>query len=117
MITPSTTHQQTQMIVDTVGAIYQNTLTIAQSVARDNLYGLYSCTVENSRGSSNKNAFIVYGKTVEACVVRAICITEAFDCYTGCRLLPFNVLTIMWWSSLVVNDTDIQVPTNKYTQQ
>ena len=118
MITPSTTHQQTQMIVDTVGGIYQNTLTIAQSVARDNLYGLYSCMVKNSRGSSNKNAFIVYGKTVEACVVRAICITEAFDCYTGCRLLSLNVSTIgMWWSSLVVNDTDIQIPTNKYTQQ
>ena len=39
MITPSTTHQQTQTIVDTVGGIYQNTLTIAQSVTGDNLYG------------------------------------------------------------------------------
>ena len=61
VITPSTTHQQTQMIVDTVGGIYQNTLTITQSVARDNLYGLYSCMVENFRGSSRNEYF--YGKT------------------------------------------------------
>ena len=81
VITPSTTHQQTQMIVDTVGGIYQNTLTIAQSVTGDNLYGLYSCIIENSRGSSNRTAFFGYGKTV----VRDIYITEAFDCYTGCR--------------------------------
>ena len=61
VITPSTTHQQTQMIVDTVEGIYQNTLTIAQSVTGDNLYGLYSCMVENSRGSSNRAEFL-YGK-------------------------------------------------------
>ena len=62
VITPSTTHQQTQMIVDTVGGIYQNTLTIAQSVTGDNLYGLYSCMVENSRGSSNRTVYF-YGKS------------------------------------------------------
>ena len=61
VITPNTTHQQTQMIVDTVGGIYRNTLTIAQSVAGHNLYGLYSCMVENSRGSSNRSEFC-YGK-------------------------------------------------------
>ena len=61
VITPNTTHQQTQMIVDTVEGIYQNTLTIAQSVTGDNLYGSYSCTVENSRGSSNRIEFL-YGK-------------------------------------------------------
>ena len=61
VITPSTTHQQTQMIVDTVEGIYQNTLTIAQSVTGDNLYGLYSCMVENSRGSSNRTVYF-YGK-------------------------------------------------------
>ena len=61
VITPNTTHQQTQMIVDTVGGIYQNTLTIAQSVTGENLYGLYSCTVENSRGSSNRIEYF-YGK-------------------------------------------------------
>ena len=52
------------MIVDTVEGIYQNTLTIAQSVTGENLYGLYSCTVENSRGNSNRTAFFGYGKTV-----------------------------------------------------
>ena len=62
MITPSTTHQQTQMIVDSVEGIYQNTLTIAQSVTGDNLYGLYSCMVENSRGHSNRIEYF-YGKT------------------------------------------------------
>ena len=61
VITPSTTHQQTQMIANTTEGIYQNTLTIAQSVTGDNLYGLYSCTVENSRGSSNRTTYI-YGK-------------------------------------------------------
>ena len=61
VITPSTTHQQTQMIVDTVEGTYQNTLAIAQSVTGDNLYGLYSCMVENSRGRSNRTVYI-YGK-------------------------------------------------------
>ena len=63
VITPSTTHQQTQMIVDTVGGVYQNTLTIAddQSVTGDNLYGLYSCMVENSRESSNSTIYF-FGK-------------------------------------------------------
>ena len=61
VITPSTTHQQTQMIVDSVEGIYQNTLAIALSVTGDNLYGLYSCMVENSRGSSNRKIYF-YGK-------------------------------------------------------
>ena len=61
VITPSTTHQQTQMIVDAVEGSYQNTLTIAQSVTGDNLSGLYSCMVENSRGGSNRTVH-VYGK-------------------------------------------------------
>ena len=63
VITPSTTHQQTQMIVDSVEGTYKNTLTIAQSVAGDNLYGLYSCMVENSRGSSNRTVYF-YGKRI-----------------------------------------------------
>ena len=54
VITPNTTHQQTQTIVDTVKGIYQSTLTIAQSVTGENLYGLYSCMVGNSRGSSER---------------------------------------------------------------
>ena len=60
MITPNTTHQQTQMIVDTVGGIYQNTLTIAQS--EHNIYDTrYNCMVENSRGKSNRTMYL-YGK-------------------------------------------------------
>ena len=50
------------MIVDSVEGIYQNTLTIAQSVTGDSLYGLYSCMVENSRGSSNRTVYF-YGKS------------------------------------------------------
>ena len=62
VITPSTTHQQTQMIVDTVGGVYQNTLTIAQSVAEHNIYDTrYNCIVENSRGKSNRTMYL-YGK-------------------------------------------------------
>ena len=71
VITPSTTHQQTQMIVDTVEGIYQNTLTIAQSVTGDNLYGLYSCMVKNSRGSSNKTIHL-YGKTIELLLIKSV---------------------------------------------
>ena len=61
MITPSTTHQQTQMIVDSVEGIYQNTLTIAQSVTGDNLNGTYNCMVENFMGSSSRTIY-VYSK-------------------------------------------------------
>ena len=91
MITPNTTHghQQTQMIVDTVGGIYQYTLTIAQSVTGDNLYGLYSCMVENSRGSSNRTAFFGYGKTVWleiSILLKLSTVTLAVD----------SVLTTMW---------------------
>ena len=89
VITPSTTHQQTQMIVDTVGGIYQNTLTIAQSVTGDNLYGLYTCIIENSRGSSNRTAFFGYGKTVWleiSILLKLSTVTLAVD----------NVLTTMW---------------------
>ena len=71
VITPNTTHQQTQMIVDTVGGIYQNTLTIAQSVTGDNLYGLYSCMAKNSWGTSNRTHY-VYGKIHNWIVIMGI---------------------------------------------
>ena len=62
VITPNTTHQQTQMIVDSVEGIYQNTLTIAQSVTERNIYDTrYNCMVENSRGKSNRTMYL-YGK-------------------------------------------------------
>ena len=78
------THQQTQIIVDAVEGIYQNTLTIALSVTENNLSGLYSCMVENSRGSSNRTAFFGYGKTVEALMVKILkllTVTLAIDYY------------------------------------
>ena len=77
------------MIVDTVRGIYQNTLTIAQSVTGDNLYGLYSCMVENLRGSSNRTASFGYGKTVWleiSILLKLSTVTLAID----------NVLTTMW---------------------
>ena len=88
-MTPNATHQQTQMIVDTVRGIYQNTLTIAQSVTGDNLYGLYSCMVENLRGSSNRTASFGYGKTMwleMSILLKLSTVTLAID----------NVLTTMW---------------------
>ena len=54
LITHNATHQQTKMVVDATRGIYQNILTIAQSVAEHNVYGLYSCMVENSFGISNR---------------------------------------------------------------
>ena len=104
VITPNTTHQQTQMIVDTVGGIYQNTLTIAQSVTGDNLYGLYSCMVENSKGSSNRTASFGYGKTVWLeifILLKLSTVTLAVD----------NVLTTMWQ----MIQTDLHQPINTHT--
>ena len=75
MITPSTTHQQTQMIANTTEGIYQNTLTIAQSVTGDNLYGLYSCMVENSRGSSNRIEYF-YGESTNTQLESFVSITH-----------------------------------------
>ena len=54
MITPNGTFQQTKRVVDATRGIYQNILTIAQSVAEHNVYGLYSCMVETPIGHSNR---------------------------------------------------------------
>ena len=62
MITPNATYQQTQMIVDSVEGIHQNTLIVAHSVTEHDLYALFNCMIENSRGSSNRSEFF-YGKT------------------------------------------------------
>ena len=52
------------MIVDTVEGIYQNSLTIAQSVAERNIYDTrYNCMVENSRGKSNRTMYL-YGENM-----------------------------------------------------
>ena len=66
------------MIVDTVGGIHQNNLTIAQSVTGYNLHGLYSCMVENSWGTSNRTQYVyVYGKIHDWIVIMGIASTEA----------------------------------------
>ena len=54
MIILNGTFQQMQMVADATKGIYQNILTIAQSLAEHNVYGLYSCMVENLMGSSNR---------------------------------------------------------------
>ena len=43
-----------QIIADATKGIYQNILTIAQSLAEHTVYGLYNCIVENPMGSSNR---------------------------------------------------------------
>ena len=48
------TFQQTKRVVDATRGIYQNILTIAQSVAEHNVYGLYNCMVETPIGHSNR---------------------------------------------------------------
>ena len=58
---PSTAFQPTKRAVNAVRGIYLNILTIAQSAAE---HGLYSCTVENSWGSSNRIELFVYGKSI-----------------------------------------------------
>ena len=50
MIAINATYQQTQVVTDTVTGEYETVLTIAQSVT--DIFGTYSCTVGNSRGSS-----------------------------------------------------------------
>ena len=58
MITLSVTHQQTKTVVDPVAGTYQTVLTISQSVDQSGFAGLYSCTVENARGSSSRAVVI-----------------------------------------------------------
>ena len=45
-----TRYQQTQMILDTENAVYKNTLS---SDDNRNLVGVFTCTVQNVRGSDN----------------------------------------------------------------
>ena len=54
VITLNGTFQQMQIIADATKGIYQNILTIAQSLAEHTVYGLYNCIVENPIGSSNR---------------------------------------------------------------
>ena len=61
VITPSAAFQQTKRVINASQGIYHNILTIAQSVAER---GLYSCMVENSRGSSNRIELYICGKAI-----------------------------------------------------
>ena len=58
MITLNATYQQTKRVVDPIVNTYQTVLTISQSVDQSDIPGLYSCTVENIRGSSSRAVVI-----------------------------------------------------------
>ena len=58
LITLNATHQQTKRVVDPVVSTYQTVLTIDSSVSQSDIAGLYSCTVENARGSSSRAVVI-----------------------------------------------------------
>ena len=45
-----TTYQQTQVVTDPVTGSYESVLTIDQSIP--DVFGVYSCTVGNTRGTS-----------------------------------------------------------------
>ena len=68
-------YQQSQLILDTGTAVYDNNLTITQSDVE--VSGLYSCTVSNSRGNSSAE-LSVPGKCLswerwrEKCVIGSI---------------------------------------------
>ena len=54
-------YEQTQIVTDTTSGTYKNVLTIALSVA---IGSTYSCSVENTRGSSNTaNISLLRGKS------------------------------------------------------
>ena len=61
MITSSATYQQTKRVVDPVMGTYQTVLTISQSVDQSDIPGLYSCAVENARGSDSE-ALVIPGR-------------------------------------------------------
>jgi hypothetical protein len=52
LVVDGTTYQQSQVIIDTNTATYQNRLKIAENVIVDE-NGLYACTVSNLRGSNS----------------------------------------------------------------
>ena len=54
VITLNATYQQTKRVVNAATGTYQTVLTISESVSQSDIAGLYSCTVENVRGSSSR---------------------------------------------------------------
>ena len=53
VITLNGTYQQTKRVVDPVEGTYQTVLTINPSVSQSDIFGTYSCKVENARGRSS----------------------------------------------------------------
>ena len=66
----SATHQQTKNLVNPVTGTYQTVLTIDSSVGPSGLVGNYSCTVENTRGTSSRSVFV--GETSSLLLILAI---------------------------------------------
>ena len=58
MITLNATHQQTKRVVNPFLGMYQTLLTFDQSVDRNDIMGIYNCTVENARGESSETVVI-----------------------------------------------------------
>ena len=50
VITINSTYQQTQVVTSTTAGTYKTVLSIAQSIT--DIFGTYSCTVGNTRGTS-----------------------------------------------------------------
>jgi len=65
VITLNATYQQTQVVTDPVTGTYQTVLTIDQSVT--DIFGTYSCTVGNTRGTSNATGEDLF--TISAAVI------------------------------------------------
>ena len=62
VITLGATYQQTKTLVDSVTGTYQTVLTIDPSLHYSRVVGTYNCTVENARGESSET-LIVPGET------------------------------------------------------
>ena len=58
MITVGATYQQTKTLVDSVNGTYQTVLTIDPSLDQRSIEGTYSCTVENDRGESSETVVV-----------------------------------------------------------
>ena len=58
VVTLSATYQQTKRVVNPVTGTYQTVLIINPSVGQSDIVGLYSCTVENARGTSSMMAVV-----------------------------------------------------------
>ena len=58
VITLGATYQQTKSLVDSVASTYETVLIIDQSLDQRNIAGTYNCTVENARGESSETVVV-----------------------------------------------------------